>query len=96
MPDRRFSESELAVIRRSFARQMMALANVWDARIEQAFATIRREDFLGSEPWQIAWLRCDRLCRKMIRPTSIRMSWSRSARTRREQRQPFVAHADAA
>ena len=55
MPDQRFSESELAVIRRSFARQMMALANVWDERIERAFATIRREDFLGSEPWQIVW-----------------------------------------
>ena len=55
MPDQRFSESELAVIRRAFARQMMALANVWDERVEQAFATIRREDFLGSEPWQIVW-----------------------------------------
>jgi protein-L-isoaspartate(D-aspartate) O-methyltransferase len=50
-----FGESELAVVRRAFARQMMALANVQDDRIQRAFATVRREDFLGSEPWQIVW-----------------------------------------
>jgi protein-L-isoaspartate(D-aspartate) O-methyltransferase len=48
-----FSKSELAIVRRAFSRQMMALANVWDERVGQALATIRREDFLGSEPWQI-------------------------------------------
>jgi protein-L-isoaspartate(D-aspartate) O-methyltransferase len=48
-----FTEAELAVVRRAYARQMMALAGVEDARVEQAFASIRREDFLGAEPWQL-------------------------------------------
>ena len=56
MPGDRFNEAELAVIRRAFARQMMALANVWDERVGHALATVRREDFLGAEPWQ-AFLR---------------------------------------
>lgn len=47
-----FSEAELAIVRRGFARQMMALANVQDERVERAFATVRREDFLGPGPWQ--------------------------------------------
>jgi len=52
MSPRRFSEAELTVIRRAFARQMMALGNIDNECLEHAFATIRREDFLGSEPWQ--------------------------------------------
>ena len=48
-----FDEAELAVVRRAFARQMMAVANVHDERIERAFASVRREDFLGPEPWQL-------------------------------------------
>src|SRR5580658_3261621 len=51
-----FTEAELAVVRRAYARQMMALAGVEDERVEQAFATVRREDFLGAEPWQfVGW-----------------------------------------
>jgi protein-L-isoaspartate(D-aspartate) O-methyltransferase len=48
-----FTETELAVVRRAYAQQMMVLAGVEDARVEQAFASIRREDFLGAEPWQL-------------------------------------------
>jgi protein-L-isoaspartate(D-aspartate) O-methyltransferase len=48
-----FDEAELAVVRRAFARQIMAIGNVQDERVERAFATVRREDFLGAEPWQI-------------------------------------------
>jgi protein-L-isoaspartate(D-aspartate) O-methyltransferase len=47
-----FTEGELAVVRRAYARQMLAVAGVQDERIEHAFAAIRREDFLGGEPWQ--------------------------------------------
>jgi protein-L-isoaspartate(D-aspartate) O-methyltransferase len=48
-----FTEIELAVVRRAYARQMLAVAGMQDERVENAFAKIRREDFLGSEPWQV-------------------------------------------
>jgi protein-L-isoaspartate(D-aspartate) O-methyltransferase len=48
-----FGESELAIVRRAYARQMLAIAGVQNERIEQAFATVRREAFLGTEPWQL-------------------------------------------
>jgi protein-L-isoaspartate(D-aspartate) O-methyltransferase len=47
-----FTEAELSVTRRAYARQMLAASGVQDERVENAFATVRREDFLGSEPWQ--------------------------------------------
>jgi protein-L-isoaspartate(D-aspartate) O-methyltransferase len=51
-----FGESELAVVRRAYARQMLAVAGIEDARVEAAFARIRREDFLGSSPWHfVRW-----------------------------------------
>jgi protein-L-isoaspartate(D-aspartate) O-methyltransferase len=51
-----FDEAALATVRRAFARQMMAIAGVQDDRVEQAFASVRREDFLGSEPWRfVLW-----------------------------------------
>jgi hypothetical protein len=46
-----FSEAELAVIRRAYAKQILAAARVNDHRIEAAFANIRREDYLGPGPW---------------------------------------------
>jgi len=51
-----FDEAELSIVRRAFARQMMAIAQVQDDRVEQAFAAVRREKFLGPEPWQfVTW-----------------------------------------
>ncbi len=48
---------ELATIRRAYAKQIMGVAERTDPRVEAAFATIRREDFLGPGPWQIMrWL----------------------------------------
>jgi protein-L-isoaspartate(D-aspartate) O-methyltransferase len=44
---------ELDIIRRAYAKQVMAAAGVADRRIEAAFATVRREDFLGPGPWQV-------------------------------------------
>jgi protein-L-isoaspartate(D-aspartate) O-methyltransferase len=48
-----FDEDELAIVRRAFARQLMAITGVEDDRVERAFASVRREDFLGSEPWRL-------------------------------------------
>jgi protein-L-isoaspartate(D-aspartate) O-methyltransferase len=45
-------ETELAVIRRAYAKQILNAVGVRDARIEAAYATVRREDFLGPGPWQ--------------------------------------------
>ncbi len=39
-------------------KQVLAAARVWDVRIENAFASLRRADFLGPGPWPILrWLR---------------------------------------
>lgn len=46
-------EAELAIIRRAYAKQVLAAAGVTDPRIEMAYATVRRERFLGPGPWQI-------------------------------------------
>jgi protein-L-isoaspartate(D-aspartate) O-methyltransferase len=47
-------ELELAAIRREYARRACASAGVSDPRIEAALAAVRREEFLGPGPWQIA------------------------------------------
>jgi protein-L-isoaspartate(D-aspartate) O-methyltransferase len=50
-------EEELAVVRRAYAKQTLAQVQIEDARLELAFATVRREDFLGPGPWVIPrWL----------------------------------------
>jgi hypothetical protein len=46
-------EPELRIIRRAFAKQVMAACGVGDPRVEAAFAAVAREDFLGPGPWQI-------------------------------------------
>src|SRR5262245_26667442 len=46
-------EAELAVVRRAYAKQIMAVMEISDARLEAAFADVRREHFLGDGPWQI-------------------------------------------
>ena len=49
--------TELAIVRRTYAKQVLAEAQVEDPRIEAAFATVPREDFLGTGPWSIPrWL----------------------------------------
>jgi protein-L-isoaspartate(D-aspartate) O-methyltransferase len=54
MADGLFNAEELTIVRRAYARQMLGLAAVRNDRLERVFATVRREDFLGSEPWRIA------------------------------------------
>jgi len=44
-------EAELAIIRRTYAKHVLANAEVDDALVEAAFAAVRREDFLGPGPW---------------------------------------------
>ena len=46
-------EGKLDVVRRAYAKQVMAAAGVEDARVEAAFTAVRREDFLGPGPGQI-------------------------------------------
>jgi len=46
-------ESELTVVRRAYAKQILAAAGVADARVEHAYATVPRERFLGPGPWQM-------------------------------------------
>ena len=43
----------LKIIRRAFAKQVMAASDTRDSRVEAAFAAVAREDFLGPGPWQI-------------------------------------------
>ena len=51
------TQAELRIIRAAYARQVLAAANVVDARVAQAFAAIPREDFLGPGPWLVRrWL----------------------------------------
>ena len=47
-------EPELAVVRRAYANVILAAAGLDDARLEAAFAEVRRENFLGAGPWPIA------------------------------------------
>lgn len=47
-----FSQDELAVIRRAYAKQILGLSGIADdPRLEEAFATVARERFLGAAPW---------------------------------------------
>jgi protein-L-isoaspartate(D-aspartate) O-methyltransferase len=46
-------EWELEIVRRAYAKQVMAAAEIADARVEAAFAAVRREDFLGPGPWPV-------------------------------------------
>jgi protein-L-isoaspartate(D-aspartate) O-methyltransferase len=46
-------DAELEIIRRAYAKQIMAVFGVSDRRIEAAFASVKREDFLGPGPWPI-------------------------------------------
>jgi protein-L-isoaspartate(D-aspartate) O-methyltransferase len=47
-----FTAAELAVVRRAYARQLLALVGD-DPRLERAFAQTPREAFLGPGPWMI-------------------------------------------
>jgi protein-L-isoaspartate(D-aspartate) O-methyltransferase len=46
-------ETELGIIRRAYAKRIMAAIGVADRRVEAAFAAVSREHFLGPGPWPI-------------------------------------------
>ena len=43
-------ETELAIVRRAYAKQLTAFVGVSNSRIEAAFADVPRERFLGPGP----------------------------------------------
>jgi protein-L-isoaspartate(D-aspartate) O-methyltransferase len=47
------SASELDIVRRAYARQMVGLLGIMSERLENAFAAVPRESFLGLEPWHV-------------------------------------------
>src|SRR5215470_12058869 len=49
----RLLPEELAIVRRAYAKQMLAAFGVTDPRVEAAFAAVRREAHLGPGPWPI-------------------------------------------
>ncbi|HEY3908468.1 MAG TPA: rRNA adenine N-6-methyltransferase family protein [Stellaceae bacterium] len=49
------TEAELAIVRRAYAKQIMAPLDAAHPRVEAAFAAVRREAFLGPGPWPIAY-----------------------------------------
>ncbi len=50
-----FSEVELAIVRRAYAKQILAAANVSNnPALEAAFGSVEREQFIGPAPWQVS------------------------------------------
>jgi hypothetical protein len=47
------TESELTAVRRTYAKLIMATVCIADSWVEEAFATVRREEFLGPGPWPV-------------------------------------------
>ncbi len=47
------SIEDLKIVRRAYAKQISAVLGVTDKRIEDAFAEVQREAFLGPGPWPI-------------------------------------------
>jgi protein-L-isoaspartate(D-aspartate) O-methyltransferase len=43
---------EIEIVRRAYAKQILAVHGLRDARLELAFASVAREQFLGQGPWQ--------------------------------------------
>jgi protein-L-isoaspartate(D-aspartate) O-methyltransferase len=51
----RFDEEQLAVVRRAYARQILARTGIaGNQSLEDAFATTPRERFVGEPPWQLS------------------------------------------
>ena len=46
-------DDELRIVRGVFAKQISHAARVFDPRIKNALAELRREDFLFPGPWQL-------------------------------------------
>jgi protein-L-isoaspartate(D-aspartate) O-methyltransferase len=46
-------QQELAIVRRVFAKQVLAADGIREAQLESAFSTVERERYLGPGPWPI-------------------------------------------
>jgi hypothetical protein len=46
-------DTDLDIVRRAYAKQIMANFGVVDRRVEAAFASVKREHYLGRGPWQV-------------------------------------------
>jgi protein-L-isoaspartate(D-aspartate) O-methyltransferase len=46
-------EAKLEIIRQAYAKQVLASVGVDDARLEEAYAAVRRERYLPPGPWPI-------------------------------------------
>ncbi|MCP1911902.1 protein-L-isoaspartate(D-aspartate) O-methyltransferase [Bradyrhizobium elkanii] len=46
-------QAELRIVRAAYAKQILAAANTINPRLTEAFAAIRREDFVGPGPWMM-------------------------------------------
>ena len=49
-------QAELRIVRAAFAKQILAVVSVDNARLAQAFAAVPREDFVGPGPWMMRWM----------------------------------------
>ncbi len=47
------ADRQLGIVRTAYAKNIMAAAGAIDRRVEAAFASVPREDFLGPGPWPI-------------------------------------------
>jgi protein-L-isoaspartate(D-aspartate) O-methyltransferase len=52
MPLQVDKETELAIVRRAYAKQIVSIFGLDDACVEAAFAEVPREHYLGPGPWQ--------------------------------------------
>jgi protein-L-isoaspartate(D-aspartate) O-methyltransferase len=53
MTENLLDQHELAILRRVYARQMLALSSTENSPLEAAFASVAREAFLGVEAWSM-------------------------------------------
>ncbi|GGC50790.1 protein-L-isoaspartate O-methyltransferase family protein [Chelatococcus reniformis] len=52
--DAPFTPAELALARRAYARQMLAIAGIENAAIARGLAAVSREAFVGDPPWRVS------------------------------------------
>ena len=64
-------EEERAIVRRAYARQVIAAIGMKVPTLEAALAEVRREDFLGPGPWPILQMSGDYVLTQSDDPTAL-------------------------